>query len=593
MAVDVETPWLETPVGTPADLAATVIIPTRNRADSLCDVVASLLKQTCLPRELLIIDQSADDTGRRRVAELFAAAPAAVRQAITLRHVLDPSLSGVPAARNYAVAHAGGDYWLFLDDDVVLEPDYIERILDVYRADPGVTGVSGVVTNYPAPSLAFRWWRRIFERGPFRDERQPVYWRAHVARDSAPVRVTKFGGHAMSFRAASLAGYRYEEHPGCPREEDVDFCLGLGPSTRLVMTPRARQEHRRVQQLRGETHRWILEEWRGARSLYRRHWQGRPAVALCFAWLTLGYALLAVWERLRPAYRLLRRRWAWALAVALAAALYAPVIAVLVGQWWSDPNYSHGFLIPVVSGWLVWQTRGHWRRLPLQPSNGALAVVLAAPLLLAAGTLGAELFVSRISLLILLVGVIAFAAGWRLVRAWAFPLGFLLFMIPLPAVIYYQITFPLQLLASRLASGCLDLLQIPALREGNVIQLPNYTMSVAEACSGIRSLISLGALAVAYGYFREARIWKRVLLAVLMVPIAIASNAFRIVGTGVLTYYFGPRYAEGFFHAFSGWLIFLVAFSLMLLAHRLLSMHLGRARLRSGASPLMEEESPC
>jgi exosortase len=153
----------------------------------------------------------------------------------------------------------------------------------------------------------------------------------------------------------------------------------------------------------------------------------------------------------------------------------------------------------------------------------------------------------------------------------AFPLAFLALMIPLPAIIYNQVTFPLQLLASRLSSGGLELVGVPVLREGNVLVLPNYSLEVVEACSGIRSLMSLIALAVAYGYFAEKRQWARITLVVLMLPIAVASNSMRVMGAGVLTYWFGPQAAEGFFHLFQGWLIFVSAVACMLLVHWLLS----------------------
>jgi exosortase len=197
--------------------------------------------------------------------------------------------------------------------------------------------------------------------------------------------------------------------------------------------------------------------------------------------------------------------------------------------------------------------------------------MLGAIGLLLAGTLGAELFVARFSLIFLLVGMLLFFAGWETLRAVAFPLAFLGLMIPLPALIYNQLTFPLQLLASRLSANALEFCSIPVLREGNVLVLPNYSLEVVEACSGIRSLMSLIALAVAYGYFVEQRLWARITLVVLMLPIAVASNALRVVGAGVLTYFWGPHSAEGFFHLFQGWLIFVSAVACMLLVHGFLS----------------------
>ena len=260
----------------------------------------------------------------------------------------------------------------------------------------------------------------------------------------------------------------------------------------------------------------------------------------------------------------------------LVVALYAPVLQRLVLQWWQDPNYGHGFVVPVFSGYLLWQGRSHWQKVPLEPSNSGMLVMLAAIGLLFAGTLGAELFVSRFSLLVLLAGMVVYLAGWTMLRALAFPLGYLTLMIPLPAILYNEVTFPLQLMASRFAAAFLEAVQVPVLREGNLLILPNYTLEVVEACSGVRSLMSLVALAIAYGYVVERRSWARALLLALMLPIAVVCNALRVVATGVLTYSFGPESAEGFFHLFSGWMIFLTALVLMLLAHWLLSQ-IGRS----------------
>src|SRR6267142_2611686 len=266
----------------------------------------------------------------------------------------------------------------------------------------------------------------------------------------------------------------------------------------------------------------------------------------------------------------------------LVAALYGPLLTQMVVQWWQDPDYGHGFVVPLFVGYVVYQRRHELRQIPIEPSNLGFPVMLGAIVLFLAGTLGAELFVSRSSVLFLLGGMILFFAGWRTLRAVAFPLVFLVLMIPLPALIYNQVTFPLQLLASRLASNSLELFGVPVLREGNVLVLPNYSLEVVEACSGIRSLMSLIALAVAYGYFVEQRLWARITLVVLMVPIAVASNALRVVGAGVVTYFWGPQYAEGFFHFFQGWLIFVSAVTCMLFVHWLLS-HVARSSREASA----------
>lgn len=254
------------------------------------------------------------------------------------------------------------------------------------------------------------------------------------------------------------------------------------------------------------------------------------------------------------------------------AVLYAGVFAGLWKQWMEDPNLSHGFMVPLVSAYIVWSQRHRLQSVAVRPSNFGLAVIVAAVAMLIVATLSADLFVSRISFLVLLVGLVLFLAGPAMLRALAFPLGFLVFMIPLPGVLYYQLTFPLQLIASRFAAAALWLLHVPIVRAGNLLILPNCTLEVAEACSGIRSLFSIVALAVAYGYLSEARLWKRIVLAVLMIPVAVICNGVRLVGTGLISYFAGQESALGFFHTFSGWLIFLLAVALMLIASRALQV---------------------
>jgi exosortase len=266
------------------------------------------------------------------------------------------------------------------------------------------------------------------------------------------------------------------------------------------------------------------------------------------------------------------RRWfVWPTILSgLVLLLYAPVVKHLVLQWWSDPDYSHGFFVPLFSGYIFWRQRERWMKIEIKPSNFGLLVMLGAVGLLLVGSLGAELFTTRFSLLVLLVGMILFLAGWKFLRAVSFPLCFLIFMIPLPTIVYNQITFPLQLLASRFATFWLELVHVPVLRDGNILVFSNYSLEVVEACSGIRSLMTLISLAVIYGYLLEPRLWVRILLVVLMVPIAILSNAIRIMGAGMMAHRFGPAAAEGFLHEFSGWVIFLVALLLLFAFHWIL-----------------------
>ena len=253
----------------------------------------------------------------------------------------------------------------------------------------------------------------------------------------------------------------------------------------------------------------------------------------------------------------------------LMIACYAPVLNGLVRQWGSDPDMGHGFFVPVIAGYIVWQMRNELLAIKPQPNWWGLAVVLVGALQLIIGVLGVELFLSRTSFVIVLIGAVWLLGGDLILKKLAFPLFLLFFMVPIDAVIYNQITFPLQLLASRLADGALTLLAVPVLREGNILELPNQRLSVVEACSGIRSLLSLTFLSLVYGYFFEKKTWIRVVLFVATVPIAIVANSSRVTITGILTQV-KPDAAEGFFHEAEGWVIFMVALGILLLFHQLI-----------------------
>jgi exosortase len=277
--------------------------------------------------------------------------------------------------------------------------------------------------------------------------------------------------------------------------------------------------------------------------------------------------------------------WQLLTLLGLAGLLYAPILLRLVRQWGTDPNFSHGFFVPAFAGFVVWQERSRLAAIQPVPSSWGLVIILLSLCTLILGVFGAELFLSRISLLILLAGLIVFFLGWEFLRAVLFPLLFLVLMVPIPAIVFSQITFPLQILASQLSASVLPFFGVPVFREGNVINLPAMPLEVAEACSGIRSLLSLTTLAIMYGYLMEKRVAIRVTLALASIPIAVAANALRIVGTGLLVQYWDPDKAEGFFHAFSGWLIFVVSLLMLFALHRGLNFFLGRSfRGSKGAS---------
>lgn len=278
--------------------------------------------------------------------------------------------------------------------------------------------------------------------------------------------------------------------------------------------------------------------------------------------------------------------WILVLGVVLCG-LYSQVAPGLVRQWASDDDYTHGFLIVPLALYFVWEKKERLLAMAPEPSRmGAMALAFGLAMLVV-GSVGAELFLQRSSLIVVLAGLTWLILGTAFLRELLFPLAFLVFMIPLPAIVMNAVAFPLQLFAAQSATFCMQAAGVPVLREGNTIVLSNTTLEVVEACSGIRSLQALLALGAVYGAFTQKSVWKRWALVVLSVPIAIAANAFRVAGTGFLAHFIGPEAAQGFYHSFAGWIVFAVAFVLLLGAGALL----GRApdqpfgsRARAGAA---------
>ncbi|MDD5763411.1 MAG: exosortase/archaeosortase family protein [bacterium] len=238
--------------------------------------------------------------------------------------------------------------------------------------------------------------------------------------------------------------------------------------------------------------------------------------------------------------------------------LYLTVIPGMVGDWWNDPNFSHGFLVPVFSAYLIWERRESLELFPERDtSTVGVFFVIAAMAMIVVGKAGGEYFTMRSSLVVLILGLFRIVLGRGGFRKCLFPLAFLLFMVPIPYILYDAIAFPLKMIASWFGENSLNLIGVPVFRDGNIIHLPNIQLEVADACSGIRSLMSLMALAAAASYFLELGLFSGGVLLASAVPISVATNSFRIFLTGILSYRFGQKAAEGFFHEFSGWVIFI------------------------------------
>lgn len=310
-----------------------------------------------------------------------------------------------------------------------------------------------------------------------------------------------------------------------------------------------------------------------------------------------------------------KRYWRALAIISAILFTYAAVLVKLSINWWSDENYSHGLLVPVIIGYILWLQRDKLAAEPARPSPwlGGITVGLAL-FALWIGVAGAELYSQRMSLVLLLAGtVVYFWGAWFLRLVWV-PLMLLILAIPIPAIIFNKIAFPLQLFASRCAVWSMSVLGIPVLRQGNVIELKPLNsfdtkkLEVVEACSGIRSLMTLVTLAVVFAYFTHPRsddgsgkggrfgwlrsygFWRSTILVFSAIPIAILTNASRVSGTGILAHYYGTKIADGFFHSFSGWAIYIVAFLLLFGVGWILD-RFKPSRAQTSAGPKAEEKT--
>ena len=260
----------------------------------------------------------------------------------------------------------------------------------------------------------------------------------------------------------------------------------------------------------------------------------------------------------------IRTIWgATAAAVALFIWTYWLVVPELVMQWWNEEEYSHGFLVPLIAVGLAWHKRAELQTIPITPAYTGLALMAASLVVYATGIIGADLFLQRISMVSMVAGATIYVTGWRMFAAVIFPVAYLLLMVPLPGIIFNSIAFPLQLLAAQIATDVMQSFGIPVFREGNLMHLANTSLDVEEACSGIRSLISLTALGTLYAYFTESHWLRRLLIVAMIVPIAIVANVFRVTVTGLLAHYVSVDAALSV-HTVGGLAVFVLA-TLMLL----------------------------
>jgi GT2 family glycosyltransferase len=274
-------------------LSVSAIIPTKNRPADLELTVRTLVNQTVLPKQLIIVDQSVTDESRQQVERVIGCESGQASGRIDLDYIWDSEVSGLAAARNCAMSRATGNIWLFLDDDVQLEANFVEEMVAAYHLRPGAIGVSGIVTNYRPPSAAIRYWTTVFVCGPFHDDRQPVYWNSENLQSSEPIPVSRLGGGLMSFRADAIRDLRFDENlRGVCDGEDIDFCCQLPKSSLLFIAPLAHLTHNQSPIGRSQQH-WLSRHVRANYFLYRKHWANAIGNRLCFVWLNTGYFLIA------------------------------------------------------------------------------------------------------------------------------------------------------------------------------------------------------------------------------------------------------------------------------------------------------------
>jgi exosortase len=255
--------------------------------------------------------------------------------------------------------------------------------------------------------------------------------------------------------------------------------------------------------------------------------------------------------------------WYLAMLLPLLAVVYATVVPGMVGDWNNDPNYSHGFLVPLISAYFLYEKWPELLKTPVRPSYWGLPAMLVSLSILVVGIAGTEYFTMRSSMVFLLASIILYLFGWKVLKVLALPIGFLLFMVPLPYIVYDAMAFPLKLFITKVSVFSLKAMGVIVWREGNILMFPQTTLEVADACSGLRSLMSLLALGVAYACFSQKTALKRTVLILSAIPIAILTNMLRVIITGFLAQYYGAAAAEGFFHEFAGLAVFAMAMAML------------------------------
>lgn len=289
-------------------------------------------------------------------------------------------------------------------------------------------------------------------------------------------------------------------------------------------------------------------------------------------------------SKIKPIYAQL------ALLLTAAGVLYYPFIQKMAQDWAENGNYSHGYLVPFISAYMIWALRDQLAETELKPSYWGLGLIVVGLLQLYVAKVGSEFFLQRTSIIVVLFGISIFLFGGQLTRFIWLPLAYLIFMVPLPAIIWNRIAFPMQLFSSAITENVVQFIGLSVLREGNVLHLPQTTLEVVDACSGLRSLVTMLALSAAFTFLINQAAWKKWLLFLSAFPIAVLVNILRLTGTAILASRYGGDVAQGFLHDFSGLLVFAAGIALLIFTQSLLS-RCGQSR-RPVEEPVPEARPP-
>jgi len=256
-------------------------------------------------------------------------------------------------------------------------------------------------------------------------------------------------------------------------------------------------------------------------------------------------------------------RYELLLAIILVTGIYGTIISGMATDWYRDDNYSHGFLVPLIAAYFLRERWNDLKSARVSSSNIGLVVIICALLQLIIATFGNEYFTARTSMVVLIAGMVLYFFGTEVFRITRMPVLYLLFMVPLPYIIYNALALPLKMFVSWISVVFLKGIGLSVVREGNIIMFPSITLEVADACSGMRSLISILALGTAYAFFLPISHMKRWVLILSAIVLAIVTNALRVIITGILANYQGAAVARGFFHEFAGMAVFALAMAMM------------------------------